>query len=521
MKRLLLVFAFMVAGLQAQMNRPTQHVLAVADTVVAGFIGSSTADIKGQGDTLWFGTSHGLSVTYDNGQSFVSITPRYSDIGVGSISGLAVSGDTVWVATAFDSLVAEESLDTGGGISRSFDSGHTWEYLGQPMDSLVYVDGEAQVYSPMVVFGDTILAVDVVTPINNPSYDLAYDGQRIWTASFAGGLRVSHDFGTTWQRVLLPWDDQTRLDSLTLLSLAEDIDTDPEYYALDPVTHLNHRVFSVIAYGDEVWVGTAGGVNHSNDGGRSWERFSYTNTNITGNFVVALHRQQKSTGDIIWASTVTTGPFDYTGVSFYDVNAGYWRSAELDTWAYNFGSSDEAIYSATQTGLYKSRDGRHHSHLPPIQHTDGSEIIFSDRVYSVFVNDDDAVWVGTGDGIAVSRDDAVTWTITKARPEQDPDDFFAYPNPFTPRYDKQLLGQGYVLLRFSANAGESIDLTIFDFAMEKVREVVVNEQTPFSGVQERTWNGRNEAGYLVANGTYFARLTLDDRTLWTKIMVIN
>jgi len=129
--------------------------------------------------------------------------------------------------------------------------------------------------------------------------------------------------------------------------------------------------------------------------------------------------------------------------------------------------------------------------------------------------------VGSSDGIAVSRDEGLSWEITKSRPAIESMEFIAFPNPFTPRQDKVFDGQGNVLLRFTANVGDELSITVFDFAMHKVREITFKEQATFSGPQDRTWNGRNDAGYLVANGTYFVRLDLEGETAWTKVMVIN
>ncbi len=525
--RILKLLPFLpVLMLNAQLARSTAYLARAADSLYAGFIGNSIIDIKGHGDTLWFGTSNGLSATYDNGENFVAFDNAFAKLGYGSVSGLAVSGDHVWVATAYDSTTLTGDYDTGGGISRSLDAGETWVHLGQPMDSLRWTtdaegDSIAETYSEIYLWGDTLLAVDVVTPINNPSYDLAFDGTRLWTASFAGGLRVSHDLGDTWQRVLLPWDNTSVLDSMTLVDLQDEIEADPLFYALDPVPHRNHRVFSVVAYDDTIWAGTAAGVNHSTDGGLSWQRYGFDNSNVTGNFVVAMHRQITTEGSTLWASTVTTDAQDATGISLFKVNEGYWRATMLGTRPFNFGSSHDAVYAATEYGILKSRDGLHFVPLPAIQNTDGSDALYSDAFFSVFVNSDEALWVGSSDGIAVSRDEGLSWEITKSRPAIESMEFIAFPNPFTPRQDKVFDGQGNVLLRFTANVGDELSITVFDFAMHKVREITFKEQATFSGPQDRTWNGRNDAGYLVANGTYFVRLDLEGETAWTKVMVIN
>ena len=513
-------------SLHAQLLRPSSFSLVSADTVYGGLIGSSISDLAGQGDTLWLGSGHGLSATYDNGESFVGFSSDFSNLGQGGVSALAVWGDTIWVAMGFDTTTAIGDLSAGGGISRSMDAGASWTYLGQPMDSLQMIvegnDTSYAKYSEMDLFGVSILAIDVVTEVQNITYDLAYDGTRLWATSFGGGLRVSYDLGNTWQRVMLPWTDQARLDSSIIQAMETEILDDPEYYALDGLTHFNHIAFAVKAWNDTVWVGTSGGVNRSIDGGVSWDHFTFKNSNISGNWVIALNRQTLPNGsDRIWASTITTGAGDATGLSFYDDETNYWRAPLLDYRVWNIGSNDLNVYAATGLGLWKSRDGLHFVLLSNFHHDDYSEIIYSDAVYSVLVNQDGAVWVGTGDGPAVSFNEGLSWNIHKARTAESSDDFYAYPNPFTPRYDKVLNGQGNLIIRYRAEAGDDISIHVFDFAMHRVRKVLDNVPSTLSGPQERIWNGRNEGGYLVSNGTYFIRIEINSDIHWAKVMVIN
>ena len=517
---------FAALSLHGQLLRPSTFSLESADTVYSGLIGSSISDLAGQGDTLWLGSGHGLSATYDNGESFVGFSSRFSNLGQGGVSALAVWGDTIWVAMGFDTTTAFGDLKAGGGISRSVDAGATWTFLGQPMDSLEMIiegsDTSYAKYSEMDLFGVSILTVDVVTVVQNITYDLAFDGTRLWATSFGGGLRVSHDLGDTWQRVMLPWTDQDRLDSTTVHAMENDILDNQEYYALDPLTHLNHIAFAVKAWNDTVWVGTSGGINRSIDGGRSWDHYTFQNSNISGNWVIALNRQTLSDGsDRIWASTITTGSGDVTGFSYYDDETNYWRAPLLGYRVWNIATDASNVYAATDQGLWKSKDGLHFVLLSNFHHADYSEIIYSNAVYSVLVNQGGGVWVGTGDGLAVSYNEGLSWNIHKARSAESSDDFYAYPNPFTPRYDKVLNGQGNLIVRYSAEAGEDVSIDVFDFAMHRVRDVVDKVPSTLSGPQERTWNGRNEAGYLVSNGTYFIRIEVDSDIHWTKVMVIN
>lgn len=540
MKRLL-IFAWigLTVSLQAQLMRPSKFSLSATDSVYGGLIGSSISDIAGYGDTLWLGSGHGLSATFDNGESFIGYSPSFSGMGQGGISALAVWGDTIWVATGFDTTTVFGDLKAGGGISRSIDGGASWTALGQPMDELQMIvledDTTYGTYSKLDLWGVTILSVDVVTPIQNITYDLAFDGERLWATSFGGGLRVSSDLGETWERVMLPWDEFESLDSATIWSLqldtlgldsadinAGNLPAAATQYALDPLIHLNHIAFAVKAWNDTVYVGTSAGINRSLDGGKSWEHFTFQNSNISGNWVIALNRQILENGsERIWASTITTGAGDATGFSFFDSEAGYWRAPLLGNRVWNIGSDSRAVFAATDNGLWKSRDGLNFVLLPNYHNPDFSEVIYSDAVYAVLINYDGAIWVGTADGLAVSYNDGLSWDIHKARNDVSGDEFFAYPNPFTPRYDKVLNGQGHLIIRFVADINDEISIDIFDFAMHKVKTIVDTTPTQYAGSQELTWSGRNESGYLVANGTYFIRIRVEGEIHWTKVMVIN
>ena len=110
MKKLISLSLLLLAiSLEAQLLRPSTYSLVSADTVYSGLIGSSISDIAGLGDTLWLGSGHGLSASYDNGASFVGFSQRFSNLGQGGVSALEVWGDTIWVAQV---LIQRQVLET-------------------------------------------------------------------------------------------------------------------------------------------------------------------------------------------------------------------------------------------------------------------------------------------------------------------------------------------------------------------------------------------------------------------------
>ena len=100
----------------------------------------------------------------------------------------------------------------------------------------------------------------------------------------------------------IPQDDQVALLTCADSSYEEAVDGTKilkDFYLnpRDPIDggNHNHKAFSVLAYNDTVWVGTANGINRgivsSEEGGVScvdWEHYAYPFENLTGNFVVSI-----------------------------------------------------------------------------------------------------------------------------------------------------------------------------------------------------------------------------------------
>jgi hypothetical protein len=70
-----------------------------------------------------------------------------------------------------------------------------------------------------------------------------------------------------------------------------------------------------------------------------------------------------------------------------------------------------------------------------------------------------------------------------------------YPNPFNPS----------TTIRFSLPAAETVTLAVYDIHGRLVKNIVAYEQYQ-AGSFEVAWDGRNNAGQVVASGTYFVRL---------------
>ena len=486
-------------------------------------LGNSVTDlVYGNSNTLWIGTGKGLNSTADNGLSFDEYIPDEFEIGIGGVSALAVLGDIVIVANAFDDPDVDESNATGSGLAISTDNGFSWTHIDQPKDS------NDAVFE--LIYGDTIDALPIVIDVDNVTFDIAITGDStIYITSFAGGSRKSTDLGETWSRIVLPPDD---LDSLTALSDSSDLEFD-----LSPVDNgnfgvtgnLNHRPFSVIAWGDTVIIGTAGGINRSYDGGVSWFKSNTGNSGISGNWAVVLYRHVWEGNETLLAATRPTVEGEFMGISVSRDGGVSWRTVLSDERVWNFSSDDSVIYAVADSGLFKSVDGGvTWASFPPIIDETTGNPLYTETFYSVIKTPDDRLWAGTADGLIYTDDNSSSWTILRAVKPLTEDGSvrtYSYPNPFSPSRHNTLGGDGHVRFHYSLTVASTISISIYDFSMTLVADAVKNVSRS-AGEWDEVWNGRNGFGSVVANGTYFYKIIVNkspggEEVHWGKVMVIE
>jgi photosystem II stability/assembly factor-like uncharacterized protein len=438
----------------------------------------------GGDNAVWLGTGAGLSRTRDEGFTFDSFTQMHG-LGKGGISGMAVTEDIVWVATGFDTVTEFGSFQAGGGLAYSPDDGMTWTYVSQPDDQLG-------------------------TNVNNITFDIALRGAEVWITSFAGSLRRSVDLGQTWQIVT------------------------PDSFVFDPANiTLNHRAFSVISVDSTLWVGTAGGINRTTDGGETWTNFNHQNQSqsIAGNFVVALAHQRYGLRNVIWAATWETtsesnDTTEYRGISWSEDQGFSWRTALRGETAYNIAFDDSVVYVGTEKGLYKSIDGGENWALfPAIANLTGTRRILATEVFDAGVSAGTILWAGTGNGLAKSSSGGRSWDVFQVFPpagkEGEPRTY-AYPNPFSPNIHNRFGDAGHVRFQYNTTMETRVTIKLYDFSMRPVATVVDSKPRPAAGDFYEIWDGTGPYDEPVANGVYFYQVTLaGDGEYWGKLIVLR
>ena len=451
--------------------------------------GNSITDIIIQSSQVWIGTEK-LSLSSDMGISW-KIFSQEDGLGKGGISALAYRKGKLWAATSYDVYDYKGEIQpAGSGLGYTDNGGNSWYWFAQPVDPEDITE-----YSPTTSVRQNII------------YDIALTDSTVWIASFLGGLRkmnyINND--TSWQLITV--------DGLSF----------------SPLSHYSHQVFSVIYDGTSIWAGTAGGIHKTNDGGMNWTTFNHTNQDfpISGNFVVAIAHQKTNDNDLIWSATWFADDIsEYTGVSLTRDGGLTWTVVLEGIKVHNFAFDGDIAYAASSSGLYKSTDlGHSWSCFPQIVEEETGEAVYTPEVYSIGIDSLHNLWVGTGDGLALSADKGQSWEIFRSFQStslSSEPNTYAYPNPFSPLKHNVYGQDGWVRFQYHTNKSTTVTVKVYDFGMNLVKTVVDNKIRAFAGDYAELWDGRNELGRIVANGVYFYKITLGGKSpFWGKVMVLN
>ncbi len=508
-----LVGVKLVSGVLAQDGQRSQDFVRQLTDSKYGILSNSVANLHANGDELWVGPY--LNFTQDGGRTWKLVESDSLFGSANRLFSIDVDAGVIVAGLGRSDNTTGDNVQTAAGFLISGDNGHSFSYrfpqLDRPDDNSIR-------------YGVSLLdALPIIVPQQSPPFDVDYDPVRdeIWVAGWASGIRRSTDRGRTWSRVVLPPDD---LDY---------IHPDSSYsFTLEPqrggTGSLNHMGFSVLVDDSgTVWAGTAGGLNRSLDEGQSWRRFRSdgTSNSLTGSWVISIEEQLLAGRSTIWMATwvSTEGSGSTFGVTYTRDGGETFVQALHGERIYDFGFDGPTVYAAGDNGLFVSRDGgiiwesirefRDRSREDAIIRPDS-------KVFSVEVTND-AVWIGTEDGLLRSDDGAASWELFRVNIPVHPDqpsarvpdvEAFAYPNPFSPAADS------FIRIRYELSTASDVEIRIFDFGMNLMRILV--DRGP-SGISETLWDGMDRNGVRVANGAYFYEVRAGGSRFRGKILVIE
>jgi len=496
-----------------------------ADAQIIGQVPSPTASIKQNsvsniaaiGDTLWIGPGLNRNISNDSDWFYPEGATHITN-GKGRVFSLALAPDTVWAGLGYDVQGPDGSVQAGLGFQVSTDGGDTWRYIENPR--------ETKSDTALVYGGKTYANLPVTTQEQAPPFDIAINGNTVISAGWALGIVRSRDFGTHWERLILPPQSADSLvpeESYTFSGNGQN--------RYDPRYDQNLLGFAVmIDKKQRIWTGTAGGLNISGNALSAprdsirWHHLQYDGSpdGLLSNWIITI-RQQPSTGDI-WMTNWISGIKENEQYGIVRTADGgktfdqYLEGKRIN----DIGFKGGMIWAAGDDGLFFSKNnGTNWFKVPQIKSANNF-IKTSAKYYSVAATDD-KLWVGTSDGLASTADYGNTWQITRVnfplsghnqyQQEAPKVKAYAYPNPFSPRR------HGEVRIKYKVENPGSVRIRLFDFGMNLIQTLDSGNYS--AGTYEAVWDGTDAEGRQVANGPVFYQIDTPDNTIRGKILVID
>lgn len=448
---------------------------------LSGLAGNAVSEILWDGEFIWVGTVDGVSKTSNGGQTWHTYNTT-NGLSYNDVTAMAASGSALWVALAYNRFLEGEPFPFGGGFNRTTDQGNTWKGIRPSQATNGYL---------------------------KLAFDIAIADSLVWAACVYGGLiRFLNE--STWENVFA--------DSFARKDFEED----------STGNNLNNIFFAAVADTfavdtTSIWTGTCAGIYKfiytQSDSADTVMNYNSLQHNLWGNFVFALAVQKYDDRKIIWAGARTDCQGGTYAASRSTDDGQTWETVLEGDAVNNFDFDDSVVWAATNSGLKRSKDlGQAWEVFSLMEDKDRpDQKVFSTEFYSVRVIEG-VVWAGNADGLVKTEDDGETWKVYRSFVPigtEKSETAYAYPNPFSPKLFTQV-----TRLHYKPRSDGLVTIKIYDFAMNLVREI--RSGTKEGGKEyDEIWDGKNDEGDVVANGTYFFKVEARGQTEWGKVVVVK
>ncbi len=471
------------------------------------------------GDTVWIGPRMNYNIANDHDWLIPENADSVTD-GRGRMFSIAFARDTIVAGIGYNDISGGESVQAQMGFYISTDGGRDWE-LVDTSRTLDHPDDTTIRYG-----GQDLEIIPVIVPQQSPPYMVDFRGDMVFMAAWASGIRRSTDFGQTWERIVLPPFGLDELNPNHNYSFAIDPRGDGESNEF-----LNFLGFSVMIGSDgTVYAGTAGGLNISDNAMEApadsirWRhiRQASGSQGLLGNWITSIRENPHD--NAVWMTNwVSISGQDRDGIVVTRNNGETFEKHLVGERLYDIGFQGETIFAAGNRGVFISRDNG--SSWRQIRRIESPNTIMkTNTTYYSVATAHERVWIGSSDGLASTTDQGDSWEITRVDfpldgENQHQDDApsvkaFAYPNPFSPR------NHGEVRIKFENSTASDVTIRLFDFGMNLIRELD-QQHALEAGTYEAFWDGTDQQGRKVANGTVFYEVKTGENRTVGKILLLE
>lgn len=490
---------------------------------------NGVSSVAANGDTVWI--SPALTRNIGNSPDWIRPTGIDSiENDIGRVFSISVNQDTVFAGLGLTSETITGNQPAGYGYYISVDGGENWRFSDFLLDERIDED------TTFVYGGQIYTRKRIIVPEQSPPYNVDFKGNVLFSANWASGLLRSTDFGANWERVVLPpfgvsllspeRDDYFWFDCATV----QNGGCTQSVNVYNSVEDDNLKGFAVLVDSkNQVWYGSAGGINISEDAltapidSISWRNTISTNSSnsLLGRWVIEI-KEDTSTGKV-WMTNWIADQSDRFGIVSTEDGGQTFEQHLIGEKILGIGFKDGYVFAAGEEGLFISPDGGDSWQKSPQIKSVNTFLKESTEFQSIAVTND-RVWIGTSDGLISTNDLGETWEITRVNfplsggnqydPEAKPVKAYAFPNPFSPQLHE------IIRIRFQIEDPGSVNIKIFDFGMNLVRELDSYDAS-VSGTHEAIWDGVDGKGRNVANGPYFYIIETPSETINGKILLVE
>jgi hypothetical protein len=475
-----------------------------------GITSNSIIDIGHNSIGIWLGTANGASFSEDTAATWRTyMDPPLPSVQISALAASTYHDTTyMWTTTTHTDRIQGDTYPFGDGLIMTKNNGEDWDTVRTPEQCYGY---------------------------GKLSYDLAMYRNHIYSACFYGGLIRSTNNGANWYPLYL-----SSSDSLDYSLKSYDLLTN-RYFSVKVDTSLAPETISV-------WGGTAKGLNRfifthydnpsplvKQDTAIQYyynlsDTLVPTQNLLPGNFVVGIGVHQIDTTTYIWAACRPGGGDSgqkYAIAYSADHGVTWITSLEVPAWDFAFNGDTTFVsfgdYGIPSYGyglaiLVRDSSGEYSDVQIVREMTDstGMKKYFNSPFYCVDYYAGQ-IWAGGADGTVRSTNGGQDWTVYRS--QIDPDNYYAYPSPFSP-YTTERYG---TTIHYKLDNPSNVTIKIFDFNLDLVKTVIDNQNR--AGSQEYDidiWDGKNDVGDYVANGIYFFNIKLSTGpSWWGKVAVVK